>query len=85
MLVHKLGMLSQKICIKSMAKTDVHSLCSGRVRGSINTASVGQPDVLMQDFQDQKAVLQLYQLFVAMATIINCVLCWTCYGTSETI
>ena len=82
MLVLKLGMFSQKISQWQRLRC---SLCSGRVRGSINTASVGQPDVLMQDFQDQKAVLQLYQLFVAMATIITCVLCWTCYGTSETI
>ena len=53
--------------------------------GSITTAGVRQPDVLMQDFQDQKAVLQLYQLFVAMATIITRVLCWKCYSTSETV
>ena len=39
--------------------------------GQHNTVGIVQPDVLIQDFQHQKMVLQLYQLFIAMATIIT--------------
>lgn len=60
----------------SVAKTETHLfLCSRGVEGSIKFATllvyIAQTDVLMQDFQDQKMVLQLYQLFIAMATIIT--------------
>ena len=54
---------------------DSFFLCSRGVEGSIKFATllvyIAQTDVLMQDFQDQKMVLQLYQLFIAMATIIT--------------
>ena len=64
-------MLSQKACIVSVAKTETQFFMQQRGGGQHNTVGVVQPDVLIQDFQDQKMVLQLYQLFIAMATIIT--------------
>ena len=67
----------------SVAKTERQFFMQQRGGGQHNTVGVVQPDVLIQDFQDQKMVLQLYQLFIAMATIITHVLlCWACYHTS---
>lgn len=55
----------------SVAKTERQFFMQQRGGGQHNTVGVVQPDVLIQDFQDQKMVLQLYQLFIAMATIIT--------------